>query len=94
MKGEPNKRYSHPSLTKAASDRHCASISLATKELSDPDEPQEEGDGHLLSYVADLPADVLDAVSKRHPSFEISHSLIAESDYYMTICECCTYGYN
>ncbi len=61
---------------------------LATKSLIDPDEPQEEGDGYLLSYVADLPADVLDAVTKRHPNFEIRHSLTAESDYFMTICEC------
>lgn len=61
---------------------------LATKGLIDPDEPQEEGDGYLLSYVEDLPADVLDAVRKRHPNFEIRHSLTAESDYFMTICEC------
>lgn len=63
-------------------------IALATKGVSDSDEPQEEGDGYLLSYVADLPADVLDAVLKRHPNFEIHHSLTAGSDYYMTICEC------
>jgi len=61
---------------------------LATKGLIDPDEPQEEGDGYLLSYIADLPADVLDAVTKSHPNFEIRHSLTAESDYFMTICEC------
>lgn len=61
---------------------------LATKHLEDPDEPQEEGDGYLLSYVADLPTDVLDAVAKHHPNFEIRHSLTAESDYFMTICEC------
>lgn len=65
-----------------------AIVALATKGLSDPDEPHEEGDGYLLSYVADLPADVLEAVSKRHPNFEISHSLTADSDYFMTICEC------
>lgn len=61
---------------------------LATKGLIDPDEPQEEGDGYLLSYVEDLPADVLEAVTERHPNFEIRHSLTAESDYFMTICEC------
>lgn len=61
---------------------------LATKSLIDPDEPQAEGDGNLLSYVADLPADVLDAITKRHPNFEIRRSLTAESDYFMTICEC------
>lgn len=63
-------------------------VALATKGLSDPDEIQEEGDGYLLSYVADLPPDVLDAVTKRYPNFEVRHSLTAESDYYMTICEC------
>lgn len=61
---------------------------LATKNLIDPDEPQEEGDGYLLSYVEDLPADVMEAITKRHPNFEIRHSLTAESDYFMTICEC------
>lgn len=61
---------------------------LATKHLEDPDGPQEEGDGYLLSYVAGLPTDVLEAVAKRHPNFEIRHSLTAESDYFMSICEC------
>lgn len=61
---------------------------LATRGLSDPDEPHEEGDGYLLSYVEELPADVLIAVTERHPNFEIHHSVTADSDYYMTICEC------
>lgn len=61
---------------------------LATKGLTDPDEPQAKGDGYLLCYVADLPADVLDAVTKRHPNFEVRHSLTAESNYFMTICKC------
>lgn len=61
---------------------------LATKGLSDPAEPQEDGDGYLLSYVEDLPAEVLLSVTKHHPNFEIRHSLTAESDYFMTICEC------
>lgn len=63
-------------------------VALATRGLTDSDERQEEGDGYLLSYVEELPADVLIAVTKRHPNFEICHSLTAESDYYMTICEC------
>lgn len=61
---------------------------LATRGLIDPDELQEEGVGYLLSYVEDLPADVLVAVAKHHPNFEVRHSVTAESDYYMTICEC------
>lgn len=65
-----------------------AIAALATSGLTDPDEPYEEGDGYLLSYVEELPVDVLLAVMERHPNFEIRHSETAESDYYMTICEC------
>lgn len=61
---------------------------LATKGLIVPDEPQEEGDGYLLSYVEDLPTEVLEAVSKCHSNFEICHSLTTDSDYFVTTCEC------
>lgn len=56
--------------------------------VSDPDELQEDDGGYLLSYVEGLPAEVLEAIAKRHPNFEIRYSLTAETDYYMTICEC------
>lgn len=63
-------------------------VALATNGLSDPDGLQEDDGGYLLSYVEGLPADVLEAIAKHHPNFEIQHSLTAETDYYMTICEC------
>lgn len=63
-------------------------VALATRHLEDSDEPLEKDDGYLLCYIEDLPAELLEAVAKRHPNFEICHSLTAESDYYMTICKC------
>lgn len=59
---------------------------LATKNLS-VEEEQEE-DGFLLSYVQELPAELLGEILKRHPNFGIRHSMTTGDSYFMTFCEC------
>jgi len=59
---------------------------LATNNLS-ADKEQEE-DGFLLSYVEELPAELLGEILKRHPNFAIRHSMTAGDSYFMTVCEC------
>lgn len=59
---------------------------LATNNLSTEEEQEE--DGFLLSYVEELPAEVLGEILKRHPNFAIRHSMTAGDSYFMTICEC------
>lgn len=57
---------------------------LATNNLS----VEEEDDGFLLSYVEQLPAELLDEIHKRHPNFAIRYSMTAGDSYFMTVCQC------
>ena len=59
---------------------------LATNNLSAEEEQEEEG--FLLSYVEDLPAELLGEILKRQPNFAIRHSITVEDSYFMTVCEC------
>lgn len=59
---------------------------LATNNLSA--EEEQEKDGFLLSYVEELPAELLGEILKRHPNFAIRHSMTAGDSYFMTVCEC------
>jgi hypothetical protein len=59
---------------------------LATNNLSAEEEQEEEG--FLLSYVEDLPAELLGEILKRQPNFAIRHSMTAGDSYFMTVCEC------
>lgn len=59
---------------------------LATNNLSIEEEQEE--DGFLLSYVEELPAEMLSEILKRHPNFAIRHSMTADNSYFMTFCEC------
>lgn len=62
-------------------------VALATKHLDTEDERDDE-DGFLLSYIEELPAEIVNEILKRHPNFEIRRSLTADDSYFMTICEC------
>lgn len=62
-------------------------VALATKHLDAGDE-QEEADGFLLTYIEELPREVLGEVLKCHPNFDLRRSLTAGDTYFMTICEC------
>ena len=59
---------------------------LATNNLSVKAEQEEEG--FLLSYVEELPAELLGEILKQHPNFAIRHSVTAGDSYFMTVCEC------
>ena len=59
---------------------------FATNNLSVKEEQEE--DGFLLSYVEELPAELLGETLKHHPNFAIRHSMTAGDSYFMTVCEC------
>ena len=59
---------------------------FATNNLSVKEEQEE--DGFLLSYVEELPAELLGEILKHHPNFAIRHSMTAGDSYFMTVCEC------
>lgn len=62
-------------------------VALAPAAARFDDEPEED-DGCLLSYIEALPPEILAEIHKRHPNYEIQHSLTADADYFMTICDC------
>lgn len=62
-------------------------IALAPAAARFDDEPDED-DGCLLSYIEELPPEILAEIHKRHPNYEIQHSLTADADYFMTTCDC------
>ena len=66
-------------------DAHNGRI-FATNNLSVKEEQEE--DGFLLSYVEELPAELLGEILKHHPNFAIRHSMTAGDSYFMTVCEC------
>jgi hypothetical protein len=67
-------------------------MSLATLNLSDPSDEEfaseMRNEGFLLSYIETLPDELLALILERHPNYLLEHSFQADTDYYMSVCEC------
>lgn len=63
-------------------------VMLAVHQLDDASEEFEGVDGFVLTYVSDLPGEILAFIRDRQSNYHMCRSYSAGEEYYATFCKC------